>query len=156
MIRNEYPQFDWAAADVIHHSQLLAELVDAGRLPLKSGEAVKATYHDSCYLGRHNGEYAAPRRVLDALGATRVEMARSGRDGFCCGAGGARMFMEESLGERINRNRVDEAAGTGADTLCTACPFCLTMLGDGIKETEREDSLRAVDLAELLESRLAD
>lgn len=156
-ILNEYPQFGLEGVEVVHHSQLLAELIESGRLTLREGEKLKVTYHDSCYLGRHNGEYEAPRRVVDALpGLDRVEMPRHGRDGFCCGAGGARMFMEENLGERINRNRLDEAAGTGAAAVCTGCPFCLTMLGDGIKETDREDSMKALDLAEIVESRLAD
>ena len=157
MIRNEYPQFGLEGVEVLHHAELLQRLVADGRLPLAGGEAETVTYHDSCYLGRHNEVYAAPRAVVDAVpGLNRVEMPRHGRDGFCCGAGGARMFMEESLGTRINQNRLDEAAGTGAAAVCTACPFCLTMLGDGIKETGREDSMRAQDLAELLESRLAD
>jgi len=155
MIRNEYPQFDWQAADVIHHSQLLAELIHDGKLKVNAGADVKVTYHDSCYLGRHNDVYEAPRRVVDALGAARVEMPRHDRDGFCCGAGGARMWMEESEGTRINHHRVDEAAATGAAEVCTACPFCLTMIGDGIKETERGEQMKALDLAELVERNLA-
>jgi len=157
VIRNEYPQFGLEGVEVVHHSELLAELLAAGRLKLREGESLSVTYHDSCYLGRHNDIYSPPRQVVDAVpGVNRVEMPRHGRDGFCCGAGGARMFMEESLGERINQNRLDEAAATGADAVCTACPFCLTMLGDGIKETDREDSMTALDIAEMVESRLAD
>jgi Fe-S oxidoreductase len=156
MLANEYPQFDLDELEVIHHTELLADLIKTGRLKVDKVGGDKVTYHDSCYLGRHNGVYNAPREIVDALGIQRVEMPRNKRDGFCCGAGGARMFMEEDLGERINQNRVDEAAGTGAAEVCTACPFCLTMIGDGIKETERSDSMAALDLAELVERHLVD
>ncbi|MCB1151574.1 (Fe-S)-binding protein, partial [bacterium] len=156
MIANEYPQFELTGVEVIHHTQLLAELLADGRLKVRRDAASKVTYHDSCYLGRHNGIYDAPREIVDALGLERVEMERSRRDGFCCGAGGARMFMEETLGERINQNRVAEAAGTGAREVASACPFCLTMLGDGIKETDRGETLAALDLVELVERQLAD
>jgi len=156
MIANEYQQFDLVDVEVIHHTELLADLIRAGRLKVDKVGGGAVTYHDSCYLGRHNGIYDAPREIVDALGIRREEMPRNKRDGFCCGAGGARMFMEESLGERINQNRVDEAAGTGAAEICTACPFCLTMIGDGIKETERSDSLAALDLTELVERHLID
>jgi Fe-S oxidoreductase len=151
MIANEYPDFGLENVEVIHHSELLSELVDRGKLKLKSGEKTKVTFHDSCYLGRHNDIYEAPRKVLGAVdGIEQVEMPRNRREGFCCGAGGGRMFMEEDLGTRINHNRIDEAAETGADEVCTACPFCLTMLGDAIKETERSESLRARDIAEVM------
>jgi Fe-S oxidoreductase len=151
MIRNEYPDFGLEDVEVIHHSELLAELLAAGRLKLKPGAETKVTYHDSCYLGRHNEVYDPPRRVLGEIaGVTQVEMPRSRREGFCCGAGGGRMFMEEDLGTRINHERIAEAADTGADEVCTACPFCLTMMGDAIKETERDEQLRARDLAEIL------
>ncbi len=109
------------------------------------------TFHDACYLGRHNGVYDAPREVLGAVpGLTQIEMPRNRRGSFCCGAGGGRMFMEEDLGTRINHNRVAEAAATGAAEVCTSCPFCLTMIEDGIKETGREDSLSARDIAEVI------
>ncbi len=154
VIGNEYAQFDLAGVEVVHHSQLLAELIGTGKLKVTAGTTTTATYHDSCYLGRHNNVYDAPRNVVDALGLKRVEMPRHGREGFCCGAGGARMWMEESDGTRINHSRVDEAAETGAAEVCTACPFCLTMIGDGIKETDREASMKALDLAEMVERNL--
>ncbi len=156
MIANEYPQYDLQDVEVVHHTELLAALIREGRLKVRKDAVAKTTYHDSCYLGRHNGVYDAPREIVDALGLERVEMPRHGREGFCCGAGGARMFMEETLGDRINQVRVEEAAGTGAAEVGTACPFCLTMIGDGIKETDRQDSMKALDLAELVERHLVD
>ncbi len=154
-IANEYPDFGLEGVEVIHHSQLLTELVNEGRLKPKAGADLNVTYHDSCYLGRHNGQYDAPRAVLGAVpGLSLTEMPRNRREGFCCGAGGGRMFMEEHLGTRINHNRIEEAAATGAAEVCSACPFCLTMLGDAIKETDRSDSLRARDIAEVLLERI--
>ncbi len=154
-IANEYPDFGLEGVAVIHHAELLAELVRAGRLVPGDGAGLHVTYHDSCYLGRHNDIYDAPRALLAAVpGITQTEMPRHRREGFCCGAGGGRMFLEEDLGTRINHHRIEEAAATGADEVCTACPFCLTMLGDAIKETEREETLRARDVAEVLLERL--
>jgi len=157
MIANEYPDFGLENVEVIHHSELLAELVANGKLKMKNEETLKVTFHDSCYLGRHNDIYDAPREVLSSIhGIEQVEMDRNKREGFCCGAGGGRMFMEEDLGTRINHNRIDEAAGTGADEVCTSCPFCLTMLGDAIKETDREENLKARDIAEYMLANLED
>jgi Fe-S oxidoreductase len=150
-IANEYPDFDLADVEVLHHSEVLADLVRRKRLKVKASENLSVTYHDSCYLGRHNGIYDAPRKVLESIGTIEQrEMPRNRREGFCCGAGGGRMFMEEDLGTRINHNRIDEAAATGAAEVCTACPFCLTMLGDAIKETDRSETLSARDIAEVL------
>jgi Fe-S oxidoreductase len=150
-IANEYPDFGLEKVEVLHHSQVLADLVAAGRLKVTGRESLKVTYHDSCYLGRHNGIYEAPRSVIGNISTiTQVEMPRNRREGFCCGAGGGRMFMEEDLGTRINHNRIDEAAATGADEVCTACPFCLTMIGDAIKETDRSATLKARDIAEVM------
>ncbi len=157
IIRNEYPDFGLDGVEVVHHSQLLRDLLQAGRLRVKPEAAHEVTFHDSCYLGRHNDEYDAPREVLGAVGGLQqVEMPRSRRGGFCCGAGGGRMFMEENLGSRININRIEEAAATGASEVCTSCPFCLTMLEDGVKETDRQESLHVRDIAEVIAANLVD
>jgi Fe-S oxidoreductase len=154
-IKNELPQFG-GSYEVVHHTQLIAELVRDGRIApsaagLVSGCAV--TFHDPCYLARHNGETEAPRAALAAVGASVVEMERSRRTGFCCGAGGGRMWLEEKLGTRVNRNRIDEAAATLGDAggvVAVGCPFCLTMLKDAAAETGREDELKILDVAEIV------
>jgi Fe-S oxidoreductase len=144
-LANEYPDFG-GRYEVMHHSELLASLVRDGRLsPGPAGER-SITYHDSCYLARHNDVRVDPRELVAAVGQP-VEMERSGKSTFCCGAGGAHMWMEER-GKPINENRVREAAGTGADTLAGACPFCTVMLDDGVQSTG--DELRVVDVATLL------
>ncbi len=156
-LRNEYPQFGLEGVEVLHHSELLARLLADGRLRLGPGASATVAYHDSCYLGRHNGVYDAPRDALRAVpGLALAEPPRSRREGFCCGAGGGRMFLEERLGTRINHARIAEVAATGAAAVCTACPFCLTMLGDAIKETDRAGSLTAFDLAEIIARHLQD
>ncbi len=144
-LANEYPDFG-GRYEVIHHSELLSSLVRDGRLSPQRTDGFSITYHDSCYLARHNDVLAQPRELVAAVGEP-VEMERSGKETFCCGAGGAHMWMEER-GAAINENRVREAAGTGADTLAVACPFCTVMLGDGVQSTG--DELRVVDVATLL------
>jgi Fe-S oxidoreductase len=145
-LANEYPDFG-GRYEVIHHSELLARLVRDGRITPTAAGGESITCHDSCYLARHNDVLAAPRELVAAVG-TPVEMARSGRTTFCCGAGGAHMWMEER-GEAINAERVREAAATGAGTLAVACPYCTVMLDDGVQASG--DALRVVDVATLLD-----
>ncbi|MBO8142732.1 MAG: (Fe-S)-binding protein [Firmicutes bacterium] len=155
-LKNEYPDYG-GRYEVIHHSQLIRELIDAGRLPLSKTEFERITYHDPCYLGRYNREYDAPRAVVDALGTNRVEMNRSRRRGFCCGAGGGRYWMDDNPGQRINVERAREAAATGADAVCTACPFCMLMMEDGLNTVAAEqgrDPVPTRDVAELVAAAL--
>jgi Fe-S oxidoreductase len=157
-LRHEFPQFG-GNYEVVHHTELIAKLLAEGRLRLapRAAAQLKVAYHDSCYLGRHNGVYEAPREALRALSSVSLtELPRSGRQGFCCGAGGGRMWMEEKIGTRINQNRVDEIADSGASAVATACPFCLTMLKDGISEKNLEDKLQVKDVAEFVAEGLPD
>ena len=153
-IANEYPQLG-GNYEVIHHTQLLAQLIADGRLipinPIKE----KITYHDPCFLGRHNRIFTAPREIMEQVpGVQAQEMHRCKERGFCCGAGGARMWMEERIGKRINTERIDEALGTNPDTISTGCPYCLVMLGDAVSAKkgsgEASESLEVVDVAQLL------
>src|ERR671914_278287 len=147
-IRNEYPDYG-GTCEVIHHTQLLARLLDEGRLRPTAEVQALITYHDPCYLGRHNGVYDEPRRVLDRMpGVRQVEMHRHRERGFCCGAGGARMWMEERIGKRINNERTDEAASTGADVIGVACPYCMVMLDDGAKA--KGGDLEVKDVAQVV------
>jgi Fe-S oxidoreductase len=153
-LAREYPDLG-GRYEVIHHAQLLGRLVAEGRLAPETPVEATVTYHDPCYLGRHNDIYDPPRAVLDAVPGVRpVEMHRCRERGFCCGAGGARMWMEERIGKRVNLERTDEALATGADVVGTACPYCMVMLDDAIKQRQAEgqaEGVRVLDVAQVLE-----
>ena len=158
-IANEYPQFG-GSYEVIHHTQLLARLVEQGKLTPTQRVDEKLTYHDPCFLGRHNKIYTPPREILEAVpGVQAEEMHRCKNRGFCCGAGGARMWMEERIGKRINTERIDEALALNPDTISTACPYCLVMLGDAVAAKkasgEAKETLEVVDVAQLLSRSVA-
>ncbi|MFW6075135.1 MAG: (Fe-S)-binding protein [Chloroflexota bacterium] len=152
-IANEFPQIG-GNYEVVHHSQLINQLIDEGRIQIDPDSAMargKVTYHDPCYLGRYNEVYEEPRQAVSAMpGVDLVEMARNRNKSFCCGGGGGRMFMEETRGQRINQARVREAMGTGAELLCAACPFCMTMFEDGIRGVAAEEEFKVLDLAEIV------
>jgi Fe-S oxidoreductase/nitrate reductase gamma subunit len=150
-LKHEYPQFG-GNFEVVHHTELIKQLLDEGKIKLKN-EAVKSkiTYHDSCYLGRYNDLYDSPRDPLKMIkGVELIEMDRSRDKGFCCGAGGGRMFLEETEGTRINNNRAEEAIKTNADTIAAACPFCMTMMNDGIKSFDKQEAIQVKDIAEIV------
>lgn len=154
ILKNEYPELG-GNYEVIHHTVFLRQLIKEGKIVIKekspfSGK--KITYHDSCYLGRANGIYEAPREVLEALSAELVEMKRCKSKGLCCGAGGAQMFKEDEPGnKRINIERTEEALATNANIIAAACPFCNTMMTDGVKNKEKEAEVHVLDIAELIE-----
>jgi len=152
---NEYPQLG-GEYEVMHHSQLLMELVAAGRITPKNKSDQKVTFHDPCFLGRHNDEFDAPRKLLDLVSSDVVEMPRSRNDSFCCGAGGARMWMEEQTGKKINIERTEEAVATGSDVIATGCPFCFIMLDDGVKEIGEDEQVQVMDISTLLAERSLD
>jgi len=150
ILKHEYRQFG-GDFQVVHHTELLAQLLAQGRLQLKGSVRGEVTFHDSCYLGRYNGLYQAPRQVLTTVAGKKIrELGRRKQTSFCCGAGGARMWMEEKLGSRINHARTDEALATGAQTLAVACPFCLVMLDDGVKDRGAEEKMRVLDVAQIV------
>ncbi len=152
IIKNDYPELG-GDYEVIHHSTFLQQLIDDGRLTVEGGAFAgkKITFHDSCYLGRANGIYEAPRTLIEKLDADLVEMKRCRTKGLCCGAGGAQMFKEPEPGKKdINIERVEEALETGAGIIASACPFCMTMLADGVKNKEKENQVMVYDIVELI------
>ncbi len=152
VIKNEYPELG-GNYEVVHHTQFLQGLLAEGRLKIEGGnfKGKKITYHDSCYLGRANDVYEAPRSLLSSLDADLVEMKRCRTNGLCCGAGGAQMWKEDEPGDkRINTERVEEALGTGAEIVAVNCPFCMTMMTDGVTAKEKQESVMVYDLAELI------
>ena len=157
VLKNEYPALG-GNYEVVHHTTLIQELINEGRIQLKEGGTFKGkriTYHDSCYLGRANNVYEAPRAVLEALDIELVEMKRCRTNGLCCGAGGAQMFKEDEPGNnRINFERSEEALATGASIIASNCPFCTTMLSDGVKKFEQEEQVQIMDIAELVAASL--
>ncbi len=157
-LKNEYPELG-GNYEVIHHTTLLQELIDQGKIVLKEGGSFKGkkiSFHDSCYLGRANNIYEAPRKVLEALDAELIEMKRCRTKGLCCGAGGAQMFKEDEPGnKRINIERADEALETGATFIAAACPFCNTMMMDGVKNREKENEVAVLDIAEMIAESMA-
>jgi heterodisulfide reductase subunit D len=152
-LKNEYPELG-GTYEVIHHATFIQQLIDEGKIKMSEGgtfKGKKITYHDSCYLGRANNIYEAPRKVLEALDAELVEMKRCKSNGLCCGAGGAQMWKEEEKGDtRINLERTNEALATGASVIAAACPFCNTMMTDGVKSNEKEGDVQVLDIAELV------
>lgn len=154
-LKNEYPSLG-GTYEVIHHAVFLQQLIDKGKIKVKEGGDFKGkriTYHDSCYLGRANDIYEAPRQLLEALDVDLVEMKRSKKNGLCCGAGGAQMFKEAEKGKKeVNHERIEDAIETNASAVAVACPFCMTMMVDGVKRKEKEAQIKVYDLAELIAS----
>lgn len=151
-LKNEYPELG-GKYEVVHHASFLQQLIEAGKIKIEGGsfQGKKITYHDSCYLGRANNIYEAPRSVLESLDADLVEMKRCRTTGLCCGGGGAQMFKEPEKGKKdVNVERTEEALSTGATTIAVACPFCMTMMSDGVKHKNRENDVLVKDLAELI------
>jgi Fe-S oxidoreductase len=153
IFKNEYPVLG-GNYEVVHHTAFLQQLINEGKIRMKEGgefKGKKITYHDSCYIGRANNIYEAPRKVLEALDVELTEMKRSRSNGFCCGAGGSQVFKEEEKGtERVNNERAKEAIETGAKVIASNCPYCMMMLTDGVKYNKKEEEIKVIDLAELV------
>lgn len=151
-IKNEYPALG-GNYEVIHHTQLIQQLIDEGKLKAENGESFKGkriTYHDPCYLGRGNNVYEAPRKALEVLDADLIEMKRCKSNGLCCGAGGAQMFKEAEQGKKeVNIERIEEVIQSNAQIVAAACPFCMTMLRDGVKFKDKEQEIQVLDIAEI-------
>ena len=147
--RNEYPQFG-GDYQVYHHSEFLAELVNEGRIKTTAQSDKTVTYHDPCYLGRHNGVFDAPRQLVRISSRSTVEMKQSREQGFCCGGGGGMSFVEEPKDKRVNQERARQALETGADIVAVGCPFCMTMLEDGVNAKRGDRDVKVMDVAELL------
>jgi heterodisulfide reductase subunit D len=151
-IKNEYPELG-GKYEVLHHTQLVQQLIDSGKLKVAGGEfkGKKITFHDPCYLGRGNGEYEAPRNIIQKLDAELSEMKRSRANGLCCGAGGAQMFKEAEKGNKeVNVERSEEALALNPDVIAVGCPFCMTMMRDGVKHFEKEDKVQVLDVSEMI------
>ena len=152
-LKNEYPELG-GVYEVIHHTQLIQDLINTGKMSLKDGgiyKGKKITFHDPCYLGRANDVYEAPRELIEKLDAELVEMKRCKTNGLCCGAGGAQMFKEAEKGNKeINVERTEDALETNAEIIATGCPFCNTMMTDGVKNFNKENSIQVLDIAELI------
>lgn len=152
-LKNEYPELG-GNYEVLHHTQLIQDLINQGKLSLQNNESFKGkkiTFHDPCYLGRANDVYEAPRALIEKLDVELVEMKRCKSKGLCCGAGGAQMFKEAEKGNKeINIERTEEALSTKADYIATGCPFCNTMMTDGVKNFDKEGSVKVMDIAELI------
>ena len=154
-LKHEYPQMG-GNYDVVHHSQFIHHLVKQGKIRLTQTLDEPLTYHDPCYLGRYNNVYDEPRTILKSISNWGLtELDRHGQESFCCGAGGGRMWMEETIGKRINQERAEEMVSKNVSRVAVGCPFCLTMIEDGMKELEKEEAIKTQDIAELVANNMA-
>jgi Fe-S oxidoreductase len=152
-LKNEYPQMG-GEYEVLHYTEMLQELLSSEKLPIRNQQNGSMAYHDSCYLGRYNNIYNAPRELLDHVGNNRIELSRKGENSFCCGGGGGMMWMETDPNTRINNQRLEEVIKANVDTVATACPYCLTMFDDAIRSKAVDQSLQVKDIAEILEANI--